>query len=195
MAELDFSRRAELEELIDGPCSYEDLRDCLRDLSWVNRLTLAYRPTMEWLERVADAQASSSSALRIVDVGCGYGDTLRRIERWAKKRGLAVELIGVDLNANAVRAARKATSAGSAIVWVVGDAYSCAAAADADVVIASLVMHHMAELEIVRFLAWAEHAAQLGGSSTTCIARRFRTTCSAWRCGAHGGSGSSVRME
>ena len=160
MAELDFSRRAELEEQMEGPCSYEDLRDCLHDLSRVNRLTLAHRPIIRWLERVA--KTHSSAPLRIVDVGCGYGDMLRRIERWAAGRRLAVELTGVDLNANAVRAAREATPANSRIAWLAGDAYSCAQAANTDIVIASLVMHHLAEHEIVRFIGWAEQTAKVG---------------------------------
>ena len=67
---VDFSQRADLSELMDGPCSYEELRDCLRDIAKVNRLTMAYRPTLQWLERVVD---SGSKPLRIVDVGCGYG--------------------------------------------------------------------------------------------------------------------------
>jgi 2-polyprenyl-3-methyl-5-hydroxy-6-metoxy-1,4-benzoquinol methylase len=162
MAEQDFSRRAELGELMDGPCSYEELRDCLRDIARVNRLTLAHRPTMEWLGRVARVGRSGSSPLRIVDVGCGYGDMLRRVERWAARRGVAVELTGVDLNANAVRAAREATAAGSRISWVVGDVYSCAAAAQADVVISSLLTHHLSEREIVRFLGWMESTARVG---------------------------------
>jgi 2-polyprenyl-3-methyl-5-hydroxy-6-metoxy-1,4-benzoquinol methylase len=163
MPELDFSRRAQLEEQMEGPCSYDDLRDCLRDLSWVNRLTLAHRPIMEWLQRAANAHPSRSpTPLRIVDVGCGYGYLRRQIERWAVKRGLAIELIGVDLNANAVRAAREATPADSKIAWLAGDAYWCAEAARADIVLASLVMHHLTEDEIVRFIAWAEPTARLG---------------------------------
>jgi SAM-dependent methyltransferase len=162
MASLDFSRRAELDELMDGPCSYKELRDCLRDIAKVNRLTLAYRPTMGWLERVVRAGRSGSSPLRIVDVGSGYGDLLRRIEGWAARRGIAVELTGVDLNANAVRAAREATAAESRISWVAGDVYSYADAAQADVVVSSLLTHHLREDEIVRFLAWMERTARVG---------------------------------
>jgi SAM-dependent methyltransferase len=163
MSELDFSRRAQLEEQMEGPCSYEDLRDCLRDLSWVNRLTLAHRPIMDWLKRATNTHPFRSPALlRIVDVGCGYGDLLRQIERWAVRRKLAVELIGVDLNANAVRAAREATPSASKIAWLAGDAYSCPEAERADIVLASLVMHHLEEPEIVRFIAWAERTAKLG---------------------------------
>jgi SAM-dependent methyltransferase len=162
MASLDFSRRAELDELMDGPCSYKELRDCLRDIAKVNRLTLAYRPTMGWLERVVRAGRSGSSPLRIVDVGSGYGDLLRRIEGWAARRGIAVELTGVDLNANAVRAAREATAAESRISWVAGDVYSYADAAQVDVVVSSLLTHHLREDEIVRFLAWMERTARVG---------------------------------
>ncbi len=159
---VDLSQRAdpeELLELMDGPCSYIELRECLRDIAKVNRLMWAYRPTLEWLGGVVDSTALSGS-LRVLDVGCGYGDMLRRIEAWAKRRGAAVELIGVDLNADAVRAAREATPVGSRIEWIAGDAYSCAV--EADVVISSLLTHHLAEAEIVRFLAWMERTARVG---------------------------------
>ena len=138
---------------------YEELRGLSgRDIAKVNRLTGAYRPTIQWLDRVVDS-TSISRAWRFVAVGCGYGDMLRRIERWAKRRGVAVELIGVDLNGDALRAAREA-SAGSKVEWIVGDAYSCGV--EADVVISSLLTHHLAETEIVRFLAWMERTARVG---------------------------------
>ena len=159
---LDFSRRAEIDEEMDGPCSYEELRHCLRDLAVVNRMTGAHRPIMEWLERVANARSAGDHPLRIVDVGCGYGDMLRRIERWAARRGVAVKLIGVDVNANAIRAAREATPPDSGIEWINGDVYCCAAAADADVVATTGVLHHLAEAEIVRFLRWADETARVG---------------------------------
>ena len=131
MAEsVNFEQRAELVEKMDEPCSYEELRHCLRHLAVVNRLTRAHRPIMRWLERVAQTQAGQGRALRIVDFGCGYGDMLRRIERWAARRRVAVELIGVDVNANAIRAAREATPASSRIVWITGDVYADAAADD-----------------------------------------------------------------
>ena len=38
---------------MDGDCSYEDFRDCLRSLETVNRWLLGYRPTLAWLERLS----------------------------------------------------------------------------------------------------------------------------------------------
>jgi len=144
---------------MDGPCSFEEIRACLRDLSLVNRITFAYRPTMAWLDRLAQA-APLPNPLRIVDVGCGYGDMLRHIEGWARDRGIAFELIGIDLNEDAVRAAREATPTGSAIQWIAGNVYELVT--EADLIISSLVTHHLTEDEIVRFLQWMERTARVG---------------------------------
>ena len=56
---LDFSRRtepAELPEWMDEPCSYGDFHACLADLAQVNRLTLAHRPTLHWLDQLVQRQ-------------------------------------------------------------------------------------------------------------------------------------------
>jgi SAM-dependent methyltransferase len=170
MAErLDFSRRALLEEEMDQPLAYEDLRRCLRDLSVVNVLFQAHRPIVRWLNRLAesglapgDASTTPACPLRIVDVGCGYGDLLRKIERWAARRGVAVDLLGVDLNPHAVRAAREATPASSRIAFVRGEAQSIPQAAEADIVLCSGMTHHLAEPELVCLLRWMESTARLG---------------------------------
>lgn len=155
---VDLTRRAEpaeLPEWMDEPCSYEDFRQCLVDLQQVNRLTLAYRSTLNFLE-----QLPLEGTLRIVDVGSGGGDLLRRIEQWAKARGLTVELTGIDLNPYAARAAREFTAPDSTIQWVTGNAFSYAK--PIDVVVSSLFTHHLAEPEIVQFLAWSESVTRLG---------------------------------
>jgi 2-polyprenyl-3-methyl-5-hydroxy-6-metoxy-1,4-benzoquinol methylase len=143
---------------MDEPCSYEDFRQCLVDLGQVNRLTLSYRPTLAFLERVVAAQPAQT--LRIVDVGSGGGDMLRRVERWAWQRGVEVELTGVDLNPYAARAAMEFTPAIRAIRWITGDAF--AYTEPIDVVLSSLFTHHLEDPEIVRFLAWSEAVARRG---------------------------------
>lgn len=161
-ARLDFSIRAHLTELMDRPCSYEELRACLQDIARVNRLTFAYRPTMSWLDEVIAAHPHKGSGLRVVDVGCGYGDTLRRIDRWANARGVQVELTGVDLNPDAIRAAKESTPATQQIRWVVGDALSGDALEGADVVVSSLLTHHLPDSQIVALLQRMECTARLG---------------------------------
>ena len=150
---------ADLPEWMDEPCSYEDFRACLIDLAQVNRLTLASRPTLHWLDRLVAAHPPTEP-LRIVDVGFGGGDMLRRIARWATRRGIAVQLTGIDLNPHAARAAREFTSANVAIDWITGDAFSYTE--PADVILSSLFTHHLSEPDIVRFLAWMDSVARRG---------------------------------
>jgi len=160
-ARIDLSQRttpSELPEWMDEPCAYEDFRQCLKDLGKVNRLTLSYRPTLVFLDEVAAARPGQ--ALRIVDVGSGGGDMLRRVERWAERRGVPVKLTGIDLNPYAARAARELVPTSSAIQWITGDAFTYAE--PVDVVLSSLFTHHLEEPEIVRFLAWSDAVARCG---------------------------------
>jgi hypothetical protein len=143
---------------MDEPCTYEDFRQCLSDLGQVNRLTLSYRPTLAFLDAVAAAKPGQ--ALRIVDVGSGAGDMLRRVERWAVRRGIRVTLTGIDLNPYAARVALEVMPASSAIQWITGDAFIYAE--PVDVVLSSLFTHHLDEHEIVRFLGWSESVARFG---------------------------------
>jgi len=147
---------------MEQPCSYEELRACLHDIARVDRVTFAYRPTISWLEKLMAAHPESTRPLRVVDVGCGYGDMLRRIHSWAAKRGNAVELTGIDLNPDAIRAAREATPPAQRIEWIVGDALSDAATGKIDVVVSSLLTHHLTDSQIVQFVQWMERTARRG---------------------------------
>lgn len=157
---LDFRHRAQLTELMDEPCSREELRACLRDLALVNRWLLGYRPVLTWLDSFAFLR--TDQPVRILDVGCGYGDGLRRIERWAKSRGVAVELTGIDLNADTVAIAAEASGTASAIKWEQADVFEYAPPQRVDLVLSSLFTHHLTDANIVRFLRWMEEHAWRG---------------------------------
>ncbi len=161
---LDFARRASLAqnpELMELPCSYEDLRGCLHDISRVNRLTLAYRPTLRWLDYFYARLPLQDRPIHIVDVGCGYGDMLRRVHQWAEDRALPVILTGIDLNPDAIRAAREATLPGT-VTFLAGNAFDFEPPGGIDLVINSLLMHHLETPEIVDLLLWMESVARFG---------------------------------
>ena len=151
-------------ERMDGPCSPEDLAACLRDLARINRLSLSYRPTLGFLE--AAARKNRTEVLRIVDIGSGFGDTLRQIHRWAARRRIRVRLTGIDLHPHSAAAARAQTAREGlppdAITWITGDAYTLPASPAPDVILSSLLTHHLTNPEIVRFLRWMEATARLG---------------------------------
>ncbi|WP_229741124.1 methyltransferase domain-containing protein [Silvibacterium dinghuense] len=144
---------------MDGDCSYEDFRDCLRSLEKVNRWLLGYRPTLAWLDRLPHGPPDP---IHIVDVGCGSGDLLRQIAGWARIRSIAVQLTGIDLNPYAVHAATEFTPKELGITWVTGNAMAYRPEKQIDIVVSSLMAHHLEDEEIVALLRWMEANARAG---------------------------------
>ena len=128
----------------------------LRDLSRVNAWTFAARPTLSFLSRASKGM----NAFRLLDVGFGHGDMLRRIARWARGRGLAADLVGVDLNPRSETAARAATPPGLPITYVTGDYRD--PPGRFDFVVSSLVAHHMSDAELDAFVRFMEAEAARG---------------------------------
>jgi SAM-dependent methyltransferase len=159
---IDLTRRSAEPELMDLDASDPaSLEACLRDLERINRWTGAYRITLRWLERLLDRH-EPARPLVVVDVGCGYGDMLRRIAGFAAHRQVAVDLIGVDLNPHAATIAARATSRDLPIRYLARDVFDLPPSIRPDVVISALFAHHLDDARLVRFLAWMEARAALG---------------------------------
>lgn len=127
----------------------------LNDLARVNRLTLAARPTLDFVARAVGERRSFS----LLDVGFGDGGMLRAIAGWAKARGIEARLTGVDLNPNSAAVARARAPADLEIDWHTGD---YATLGQFDLIVSSLVAHHMTRAELVAFLRHMEAKARLG---------------------------------
>lgn len=150
--------RAIAEELMDADdLPLETYTAVVGDLARVNRVTMAARPTLAFLDRIAPTEAP----LRILDVGFGDGDMLRRIAHWAAKRGRAVALVGIDLNPRSAVAATQHTPADMPIRYLTGD-YADLAGEAWDIVISSLVAHHMSRDQLIAFLRFMENEARRG---------------------------------
>ncbi len=149
--------RAIAEELMDAddldPATYADV---LRDLAQVNSVTMARRPTLGFLARAMGGM----TRFRLLDVGFGDGDMLRSIARWATRRGLEAQLIGVDLNPRSQAAATARTPADLGIDYRIGDYADQPEAFD--FVISSLVAHHMTHDQLVGFLRFMDARATKG---------------------------------
>lgn len=128
----------------------------LHDLARVNRWTFTAHPVLAYMRRaIGDA-----TRFRLMDVGFGDGDILRGIARWARRRGIEAELVGVDLNEKSVAAAREATPADLAIDYRAGDYLD--QDGPFDFVISSQVTHHMTDPQLMTFLRYMEGEARRG---------------------------------
>ena len=151
----------------------------MRDLARVNGVTLAARPTLAFLGRVTARRRAETrraahlahpeartvtigrTSLRILDVGYGSGDMLRRIWRWAGKRQVTPTLVGIDLNARSAAAARALTPPDASIEYRTGD-YAALGGQGWDAIVSSLVAHHMTRAQLVAFIVFMEREASGG---------------------------------
>ena len=157
---MSLRHRVIADELMDAPdLDAQTYAEVVGDLAKVNVVTMAARPTLAFLRRAFAAHPGER--LRILDVGFGDGDMLRRIARWTAKHGHQAELVGVDLNPRSELAARAHTPPGMAVRWVTGD-YADLADEPWDCIISSLVAHHMSHAELIAFLGFMERHARLG---------------------------------
>lgn len=155
-----FRHRSSEPEWMDGDDVPQDqFAACIEDLAQVNTLTLAHPPTLAFIARALDA-AGPDRELTIVDVGFGAGDMLRRVARLVARRNRRARLIGYDINPRSAPVARRLTPPSAQVEYRTGNAF--AVPEPVDLVISSLVTHHMTDEEIVRFLTWMERTAALG---------------------------------
>ena len=149
-------RRVRDEEQMDDPSLDPKVYDeVLKGLGRVNAWTLAARPTLSFLARATRGRGGFS----LLDVGSGEGGMLRTIAKWARRRGLAARLTGVDLNPKSEGAARAKTPGDLAIAYRTGDYRDLGRF---DFVISSLVAHHMTDDQLLDFLRWMEANSDRG---------------------------------
>jgi 2-polyprenyl-3-methyl-5-hydroxy-6-metoxy-1,4-benzoquinol methylase len=155
---MSLAVRARTPEQMDAadldPATYARV---LADLSRINAVTLAQRATHRFLKRALNGR----KRLRLLDVGFGHGDMLRSIDNWATRRGVDAELIGIDLNPRSAAVARLATPETARVEYRTGD-YADLAGAGFDIVISSLVAHHMSDGELIAFVRFMEREARSG---------------------------------
>src|SRR3569832_1352040 len=95
-----FSHRSTETELLDA----SDLPKALlfknlHELDIINRSLGGHVVTLNGMKQLL---ADQTKTYVIADLGCGGGDALRYMAKWTRKNGYRVQLIGVDVNADAI---------------------------------------------------------------------------------------------
>lgn len=128
----------------------------LYDLARVNRWTFTAHPLLAFLERATGGM----TRFRLLDVGFGAGDLLRRVAVWARRQGIAASLTGVDINPRSAAIARAATPSDMPIDYITGDYRDRPEAFD--FIVSSQVAHHMTDAQLSQFLHFMEERASRG---------------------------------
>ena len=148
-----FEKRSYQPELMDDlELANDALRKNLDELEVINKYLGGNSVVIGALEKLRIKKLiHHQKNIRIADLGCGGGDTLREIAKWAKKRKLNVELIGIDANSFMLDyASEKAKQQDLHIVFKKIDIFSEIFEQESyDISICSLFCHHFTNEELL----------------------------------------------
>ncbi len=141
-----FNSRSHKKELLDGDSIPDaDLFLNLKELDTINHLLGGYNITFSALKHLI----RSNKPLTLVDIGCGGGDTLKRINHWKIKHNYPLHLIGVDIKEVCITYAKK-NNQDNDIAFICDDyKNSFHHIKHIDILHACLFCHHLSEEQLI----------------------------------------------
>ncbi len=132
----------------DLSLSGDELRRNLEELEVINTWLGGYKVVLDALEKLLAGY--TGPPLHIADIGCGGGDTLRHIAKWARRKNIQLQLTGIDANDFMVQYARQRCGGFPEIKLKQHDVFSERFQQEQyDIVVCSLFCHHFTDEQLV----------------------------------------------
>jgi SAM-dependent methyltransferase len=158
---VSFKNRSSQSELMDAPdIPVKLLHQNLGELDLLNRTLGGHSISLEGIKRL---MVDRQKVYHVVDLGCGSGDVLKYIARWARSNQYLVKLTGIDRNSDAIRYLVDNCSEYPEINGVVSD-YKDYLETDPciDIVHSSLFCHHLNNQELLELFRYLKSYASVG---------------------------------
>ncbi|WP_162428353.1 methyltransferase domain-containing protein [Pontibacter pudoricolor] len=142
--------RSNQPELMDDlTLAGEELRKNLRELEIINNWLGGHKVVLDALDKLTANY--KNQPVTIADIGCGGGDTLTTIAKWANRKTIAVQLTGIDANNFMVNYARQHCQDYNNITIAQHDVFSQEfARQEYDIIVCSLFCHHFTDEQLVQ---------------------------------------------
>ncbi|MGZ4034816.1 MAG: methyltransferase domain-containing protein [Bacteroidia bacterium] len=156
-----FSQRSYQSELLDAPdIPKELLFQNLRELDVVNRTLGGHAITISGIKKLL---SDKNKVYHIIDIGCGGGDAMKQIAKWARSNAYKVKLTGVDMNPDCIDFMKSACKDFPEIDGVTMDYRDYLKTNnEVDVVHSSLFCHHLKDNELIELFEYMNKYARVG---------------------------------
>jgi ubiquinone/menaquinone biosynthesis C-methylase UbiE len=150
---VDLSFRSEEEEIMDdlsdnSPSLHRALKELDIINKWLGGNAITLNATFKNL--LKDPQKT----YKIADLGCGSGEILLRVAKWARKHNIKVELMGFDANPNVIDYAEKHCAGYPEISFhtenILEEAFQ---SRSFDVLLCTLFLHHFKDELLIPLMA------------------------------------------
>lgn len=144
------SRSAEKELLDQNDIPTADLFQNLKELDFINHWLGGYKISFTALKKILQKDKS----YKLIDIGCGGGDTLKGISEWNQRAGFNLDLYGIDLKSDCINYAEQNLH-GRGVTLICDDYRNTYRhIGEIDIIHACLFCHHLSNedlKELVRF--------------------------------------------
>ena len=148
-----FKHRSADKELLDrDDIPFGDIKKNMQELDTINSLLGGHAITLHGFKKLLRDHSSPEEKIKLVEIGCGGGDNLRVIRKYALRCGQQVELTGIDINPECIAYARSVEE-NTGIEFICSD-YAVGFSEKPDIIFSSLFCHHFSHTQLVAQLKW-----------------------------------------
>lgn len=155
---IDYRHRSHKKELLDAEgIPFDDIRQNMQELEFINNHLGGHQITLEGFKTLA----AGKQAVSVCEVGCGGGDNLVAIYKWALRNKIKTAFYGIDINPNCIAYA-KTTSIVPGCKFINSDYREARFEVRPDIIFASLFCHHFSNEELIRMMQWMKDNSKTG---------------------------------
>lgn len=138
----------------------DEMRITLKELETINRWLGGNSATISGLNILISGNDTPTT---IADIGCGRGDMLKLMAKWAQTKGLKLRLTGIDANRSIIDYAKENTIDYPEITYECLNIFSDDFQNKKyDIISCSLFAHHFTDQELVALLKTLHNQTKLG---------------------------------
>jgi 2-polyprenyl-3-methyl-5-hydroxy-6-metoxy-1,4-benzoquinol methylase len=156
----DLRKRSYEKELLDrDDIPFSDIKRNMKELNTVNSLLGGHAITIEGIRRLTERSVKTS--FHVCEIGCGGGDNLFAIHKWARRHKIDIRFTGIDIKAACIEYAKEQYPLLPA-KWIISDYAEAEFYEKPDIIFSSLFCHHFPEKELQFMFRWKAENSRLG---------------------------------
>ncbi|MBS4066255.1 MAG: methyltransferase domain-containing protein [Chitinophagaceae bacterium] len=156
---MNLAKRSYEQELLDDiTIPFEAIRLNMLELDTINTYLGGHRITIKGVKLLAGKQ----EVIHVCEIGCGGGDNLAAIARWASSKNIQLEMTGIDINHNCIDVAANRKDIGSKVKWITNDYRNVNFSEYPDIIFSSLFCHHFTDEALIEQLQWMHQNSTKG---------------------------------
>lgn len=137
------------------------LEQTLKELKTINKLLGGNYVTTSALRKILLRYPQNN--YQIADLGCGGGDMIRIMAKWAKSNGHKCHFVGIDANPNIIEFAKKNLSDIPTASFQIQNVFDPDFEKETlDIITCTLFTHHFTDSELIRLFKACINKAKLG---------------------------------